>query len=378
MNKVAVLAGASTKYEQQVTDNIEEMLFQVNKAVLDKAGVNRTAVDAVIVSSSDYWTGISCTDAYGLEAVGGCYKDVKKIAEDSLLAFIYGCLRLLGGNAELVLVSSFTKHSEVPSRNTLTHLYSDPFIQRPTGIEDLSAAALQAKLYMHRYGITEEQISQVAHKNFNNGMLEASQGRGKNVEMEEILASAYLASPLREGHCAVDRDGACAVLLASEKKVQELGLEPVWVKGVGWNTDYSYFGDRDLLNGSLIKAAQQAYKMAGIVNPGQELDVAELCEPYAYQELLWYEQLGFCRKGEGGAFLDSGVTALEGELPVNPSGGVLSANLQVARGLDRAIEAFKQVKQEAGNRQIKNVKNALAHSSSGLAGQQHVVAILGQ
>ncbi len=378
MSKVAVLAGVSTKYEERVTDNIEEMLFQVSKAVLEKAGVERTELDAVVVSSSDYWTGISCTDAYGLEAVGACYKDIKKIAEDSLLGFIYGYLRLLGGNAELVLISSYTKHSEVPSRNTLTHLFSDPFIQRPTGIEELSAAALQARLYMHSYGITEEQISRVSYKNFNNGKLEPTQGRGKTVTLEEILASNDIASPLKDGHCSITRDGACAVLLASEKKVKELGLDPVWVKGVGWNTDYSYFGDRDLLNGSLSKAAQRAYKMAGITNPGKELDVAELCEPYSFQELLWCEQLGFCRKGEGGAFIDSGVTALNGELPVNPSGGVLSANLQIARGLDRAVEAFKQVKQEAGTRQVKNVKNALAHSTSGLAGQQHVVTILGR
>jgi acetyl-CoA C-acetyltransferase len=166
--------------------------------------------------------------------------------------------------------------------------------------------------------------------------------------------------------------------LASEEKAKQLTEMPVWIKGVGWSVDDYFLGDRNFLNGGLKRAAQKAYAMAGISKPLGEINVAEICEPYSYQELLWYEQLGFCREGEGGKFIDKGMTSLDGKLPVNPSGGVLAANPYVARGLIRIAEAALQVMGEAENRQVPDVKTALAHSTHGLAGQHHSVVILGK
>jgi acetyl-CoA C-acetyltransferase len=119
--------------------------------------------------------------------------------------------------------------------------------------------------------------------------------------------------------------------------------------------------------------------MAGIKNPKREIDVAEICEPYAFQELLWSEDLGFCGAGEGGKFLESGATGIGGSLPINPSGGVLANNPYVSRGLQRLIEATLQVRGEAGEHQVpKPVKTALAHGTHGFAGQCHAVAIIGR
>ena len=169
-----------------------------------------------------------------------------------------------------------------------------------------------------------------------------------------------------------------AMLLASEKKAKELTDKPVWLKGFGSSIDSYNLGDRDLLDGQLKKAALRAYKMAGIKDPRKSIDLAEVCEPYAFQELLWLEDLGFCGRGEGGKLIDSGETELSGESPVNPSGGVLSNNPYVSRGLQRAVEAFLQIRGEAGERQVrKKVKTALAHGTHGFAGQCHAVAILG-
>ena len=118
--------------------------------------------------------------------------------------------------------------------------------------------------------------------------------------------------------------------------------------------------------------------MAGITNPRKEIDVAEITEPYAFQELLWYEGLGFCDTGEGGKLLDTGATEIGGDTPVNPSGGVLSMNPYVSRGLYRLAEVALQIKGEAGERQLeKKVKTGLAHGTHGFAGQCHAVAILG-
>ena len=136
-------------------------------------------------------------------------------------------------------------------------------------------------------------------------------------------------------------------------------------------------GDRDPLESRALKAAsRKAYEMAGIKDPLKELDVAEICEPYAFQELLWYEGLGFCGEGEGAKLLDDGVTEMGGELPVNPSGGVLSTNPFCARGAIRAAEAALQLWGRAGERQVPDAEKALVHSVHGLGGQLHVVAIL--
>ena len=132
--------------------------------------------------------------------------------------------------------------------------------------------------------------------------------------------------PLREIDIPSTSDGACAVLLAEEKIARDLTDTPVFVEGVGWGTDHSFLGDRNLLNGSLPKAAERAYQMAGVKDPSSEIDMAEICDISSFHEILWMEQLGFCRPGKGADLVKDGVTAMHGKLPVNPSGGLFGAN----------------------------------------------------
>jgi acetyl-CoA C-acetyltransferase len=117
--------------------------------------------------------------------------------------------------------------------------------------------------------------------------------------------------------------------------------------------------------------------MAGIRNPMKQIDVAEISEEYSYQEPLWMEGLGFCGRGEGGRLVDSGVTKMDGKLPVNPSGGMLSGNPTCVAGIARVAEAVLQLRGEAGDRQVKNAQVALAHGVTGICGQHHCVMILG-
>ncbi len=240
------------------------------------------------------------------------------------------------------------------------------------------AASFQMKSYMERYGITREQCAKVAVKNLANALRNPYAQRKGRYTVADVLNSELLVEPLTALQVAPKSEGFIALLLASEKKAAELTDEPVWVKGYGSSLDTFEFGDRDLLDGQLKNAAARAYKMAGITEPREEIDLAEITEPYAFQELLWYEDLGFCEAGEGGKLLDSGVTQVDGALPVNPSGGVLANNPYVSRGLQRAVEAVLQIRNDAGERQVhKKVNTALVHGTHGFAGQCHAVAILG-
>jgi acetyl-CoA C-acetyltransferase len=128
---------------------------------------------------------------------------------------------------------------------------------------------------------------------------------------------------------------------------------------------------------ALKDAARRAYAMAGITDPMAEIDVAEVLEPFSYMEPLWLEGMGFCKPGEGASLIEKGITPMGGRLPVNPSGGALSANPILVAGLARLIEATLQVRGEAGARQVKNAETALAHGFNGPCGQSHCVWIVG-
>ena len=370
---VAQNAGAESK------DNFYDQSYRITKEILDKTGLSREELGTIVSASSDiFHGGISCANSYYWETTGAFLKNASRQDGESLFAFFYGVMRIITGQYDTALVISLCKGSENPENDACTLMYTDPFYQRGLGLQETVTAALQMRLYMERYGITEEQCAKVAVKNLRNALGNPYAHKKGRYTVEDILSSERIIDPLTAMQVAPKSEGIVAVLLASEKKVRELTDKPVWFKGYGSSLDTFYIGDRDLLNGELKNAADRAYKMAGITDPRKELDLAEITEPYAFQELMWYEDLGFCPKGEGGKLLDSGVTQKDGDLPVNASGGVLANNPYVSRGLQRVIEATLQIRREAGERQVeKEVKTALAHGTHGFAGQCHAVAIIG-
>jgi acetyl-CoA C-acetyltransferase len=174
-------------------------------------------------------------------------------------------------------------------------------------------------------------------------------------------------------------DGACAMILATEKKAKKLCSKPVWIRGVSNCYETHYLGDRDLAEcDALVKAAKKTYSMAGITDPAKQINVAEISEEYSYQELLWMEGLGLCGRGEAGKIIDSGVTRLGGQLPVNPSGGMLAGNPTIVAGMTRIAEGVLQLRGEAGERQVAGAKVALAHGFTGVCGALQGVMILGK
>jgi len=336
-------------------------------------------VGTVISASSDvFHGGISCANSYYWDAGAAFLKNASRQDGESLFAFSYAIMRILSGSYDSALVLGVCKGSENPENDMLTHFFTDPFYQRQIGLNETIAAALQKREYMDRYGITEEQCAGVVVKNLGNALRNPYAHIKKKVEIDDVLASEVVMDPLRSMECAPKSEGIIAMLLAKEDLAKKLTDKPVWFKGYGSSIDKFYLGDRDLLDGQLKTAAMRAYDVAGITDPKKEIDVAEICEPYAFQELLWYEDLGFCERGEGGKFFDSGATKIDGKIPVNPSGGVIANNPYVSRGLYRLAEGFLQIRGQAGERQLDTkVTTALAHGTHGFAGQCHAVAIIG-
>jgi acetyl-CoA C-acetyltransferase len=372
--EVAQLSGPDSK------DNFYDQAYFVTKEVLDKAGMTREDVGTIVSASTDvFHGGISCANAYYWEAVASFLKSGTRQDAESLFALQYGWMKILSGHYDNVLVVALCKGSENPENDSVTLHFTDPFYQRHTGLNETVAAAMQMRLYMEKYGVTAEQCAKVAEKNLGNALRNPHSHRKGRYSVDDILASPLTVDPLTDLMCGPKSEGFVALLLASEEKAKKMTDKPVWLKGIGSSLDTFMLGDRDLLNGQLPNAAKRAYSMAGITNPAKEIDLAEITEPYAFQELLWSEKLGLCGEGEGGRMIDSGKTAINGDMPVNPSGGVTATNPYVARGLQRVVEATLQIRGQAGERQVdKEVKTALCHGTHGFAGQCHAVAIVGK
>lgn len=217
-------------------------------------------------------------------------------------------------------------------------------------------------------------------KNRANGCLNPTAHLRQATTIDQVLSSEVIAHPLRQLEMAPLSDGAVAIVVASPEFVRTRSLkhDPVWIKGIGWATDSYYLGQRDLSrSASLEHATKQAYQMAGISNP-QEIDVFELEDQSAYHELIAYEALGLCEKGNAFELIQEGRTERDGDLPVNPSGGALSSNPYVCSGLVRVAEAYLQVSNRAAEHQIPKAKTALAQGTNGFAQQGNSVVILSQ
>ena len=232
---------------------------------------------------------------------------------------------------------------------------------------------------MEKYGYSEEQFAQVSVKNHGNAMNNPLAQLPMRITVEDVMQSRPIADPIKLLDCSPVSDGAAAVIIVNEKLAARSQKKPVWIRGVTHCSEEYFIGDRDLADPKALRdASQRAYAMAGIASPREEIDVVELSEAFSYMEPLWLEGMGFCEPGAGGSLIEQGITTMEGELPVNPSGGVLSANPILVAGLARIIEATLQIRGEAGARQVSGARTALAHGINGPCGQSHCLWILGE
>jgi acetyl-CoA C-acetyltransferase len=232
------------------------------------------------------------------------------------------------------------------------------------------------RAYMEKYGVSAEDIAKIAVKNRKNAAknpLALKEAQNSKITVQNILESEMYADPVTELMVAQPCDGVAALLLAPEKHAIKIIDNPIWITGVGWNQDTYYLGDRDLSGcRSMELAGKMAFDAAGIKDPKNDIDVAELFESYAHEELIFSEALGLAEKGKG-KDLKSDIS---GDFPINPSGGAIGGNPPCGTGLIRVIEAVKQLRGEAGKHQIKGAKRAIASGQIGMCAQNNIVFVL--
>jgi len=376
VEKVGIIGVAQTEYLRNSPKSHDEMAFEVTTKALEDAGLTIQEIDNTITCTNDFWDGrtISCmtiTDATGSSRV-----PTTNVEGDGTYGTVMGLMRILSGYHNITLVVAQSKGSIAPP-GLITNAIFDPLHERILGLDAINSAALQAKSYMTKYKITERQCAKVSVKNHKNAKNNPYAQLPLDITVEDVLNSKMLANPLKILDCSPISDGACAIILARESSAHTKKSEPVWITGVSHCSDTYHLGDRDLSDVSALEsAAKKAYAMAGIRDPEKNIDLAEIYDAFSYMELMWMEGLGLCARGEAGVLVDSGFTEMGGALPVNPSGGVLSAHAVLAAGLARIAEAVIQLRGRGGYRQVKGVSAAVAHGIEGACGQGHCVFVL--
>ncbi|MBI2858490.1 MAG: thiolase family protein [Chloroflexi bacterium] len=384
--KVGIVSVAQTRYEASKPHlSNGELVFEVTERVLLDTGLKYEdqvgegegpCIDKIISCSEDYWQGRTISDMLLHLEMGGFAMDAPKVAADGSQAVYHGVIDILSVKHDVVLVVAHRKESETDG-SIIENAGLDPIYMRPLGLDFLSAAALQARRYMHKYGLKPEQIAGVVVKNLKNARGNPLAMRAMHVTVADVLSAKVLSDPIRELDARPRADGACALILAKESYTRALTDRPVWITGIGNCYDAHYLGDRDLAESAALSlAAKRAYSMAGITNPLTEISLAEISEEWSYQELLWAEELGFCERGKAAEMLDSGITQIGGSLPINASGGLLSGVPSGVAGISRVAEAFLQLLGKAGSRQVADARTAVVQGAAGVCGQSQCVLVL--
>jgi acetyl-CoA C-acetyltransferase len=355
--------------------SLRKMTTEAGLAALDDAGVER--VDALYVGcmSSGLFVGqehVGCLVADYLGQTPVSATRVESACASGGAALRQGFLHILSGLADVVLVVGVEKMTDVSGDGATFALATaaDQEYEVYQGATFPGLYALMARDHMARYGTTREQLGMVAVKNHRHGALNPLAQFQSELTLDAVLNSLLIADPLRILDCSPITDGAAAVVLGTVEGARKLGKDPiVRIAGSGQASDTISLSQRSDLSwlAATAEAARQAYEMAGR-NP-EDVDLAEVHDCFTIAEIMAVEAAGLVPKGQGGKAVEQGETTLGGRIPVNPSGGLKSKGHPVgATGVAQAVEAVKQLRHDAGKRQVEGARVALTQNMGGTGG----------
>jgi acetyl-CoA C-acetyltransferase len=293
---------------------------------------------------------------------------VESACASSGVALRCGIFAVLSGMHDMVMVGGVEKmtHRTTSDVTEFLAMASDFPFEQWQGMTFPGLYALIATAHMHRYGTTEEQMAMVAVKNHRHGALNPKAHMQKEVTLEQVMSSRVIAWPLKLFDCSLITDGASCLILTKPELAGKFTDTPVHVIGSGQASDAIGLYEREeftTLKAAKL-AAREAYRMAKVES--RDVDVAEVHDCFTIAEIVAYEDLGFCKLGEGGGLVEKEATTIEGNLPVNTSGGLKSKGHPVgATGTAQAYEIYLQLTEQAERRQVKDAEIGLTHNVGG-------------
>ena len=370
----AVLGTGQTHHKAKRLDVSMPGLLReaIDRAMLD-AQVGWDEIDAVVLGKApDLFEGVMMPELFLADSLGATGKPLLRVhtagSVGGSTALVAASL-VQAGVHRRVLTVAFEKQSE---SNAMWGLSILPPFQMPVGAGAGGYFAPHVRSYIRRSGAPEHIGAIVAAKDRRNGALNPyAHLRQADITVESVQASQMLWDPIRYDETCPSSDGACAMVIGDEAAGDAVSHESgaggaAWIHATVMRTEPTTFAGRDQVNPQAGRdAAAALWKQAGITDPLSEVDTAEIYVPFSWFEPMWLENLGFTAEGEGWKLTEAGETALDGRLPLNPSGGVLSSNPIGASGMLRFSEAAKQVMRRAGDYQVDGARIALGHAYGG-------------
>jgi acetyl-CoA C-acetyltransferase len=385
MRRVALVGAGVTKFGVRQA-SYRDLIWEAGKACFDSIpAVKPKDLEGLVVGSvmperTAFQSHISslAAEALGIKP-SALSARTEHMCASGTVGIRYAYAFIAAGLADLVMVLGVEKLNQPLADEAILNMGTgvDREWEACHGLTAPPCFAFAAQRHMAQYGTTEEQLGLVGVKNHAHAQRNPNAHFQKGATLEQVLCSRMIAAPLRLFMCSPITDGAAAVILASEERARDLTDRPVWIRGTGQALDgftLSSLPEDYASWPAMRRAAESAYQRAG-VGP-RDVSLAEVHDCFAIAEIIAYEELGFCEKGEGGRFIEKGRADYGGDVVVNPRGGLMGCGHPLgATGVAQAAEVFSQLRNEAGPRQVPDARIGLTHNNSGMG--EHVVMIYG-
>ena len=366
--RCAVLGIGQTKHDSAREDvSIAGLVREAALRALEDASLDWADIDAVVIGKApDMFEGVVMPELYLADALGAGGKPMLRVHTAGSVGgstAVVASHLVQAGVHQRVLTVAFEKQSESDVMWALAPKipFAPPIVAGAGGY-----FAPHIREYIRRSSAPDTVGIKVAVKDRLNALKNPyAHLQMEDISFEQVADSPMLWDPIRYLETCPSSDGACAMVLGSESAA-EGASNPAWVLGTAVRSEPIGMAGRDEVDPRAGRiCAAEVYKQAGITNPHRDIDVAEIYVPFSWYEPMWLENLGFAEQNTGWKLVDDGTTALDGDLPINPSGGVLSTNPIGASGMLRFAEAALQVRGEAGEHQVDGAKVALGHAYGG-------------
>jgi len=385
MKNVAVIGVGQTKFDEHWEKSLRDLSTEAGVAAINDAGIEGKDVEALFIGnmSGGRFVGQEhlaalAADQAGLNPIPATR--VEGACASGALAFRKAYLSILSGEYDVVIAAGAEKMTDIKGPDAIAALMGagDNEWESSIGLTFAGLYALMARAHMHEFGTTQEQLAMFSVNNHKNAVLNEKAQFRKEITVDDVLKSPIIADPLHLLDCSPITDGAAVVVLASEDAVKKLDVEkPVWVLGSGQASDTLALHDRKSLTELLATkvAARKAFEQARL--QPKDIQIVEVHDCFSINGIMSLEDLGFCKKGEGGKFVEEGNITRGGYLSVNTSGGLKAKGHPVgATGISQIIEIVEQLRGEAGKRQV-DAEYGLTQNVGG-SGATAVVSIFGK
>ena len=376
MRKVAIIGIGHSRFGRRQDVNVCELAFEAIKPALEDAGVGPKDIEYMPVGTVGVWyeeglPAVVIADYCGISGAGLARLEAACASGSAAIFSAYTAIA--SGVVDLALVVGVEKMREVDTPTAVELIgragsYLWEF--ENFGLTFPGYYALHATAHMAEFGTTEEDLALVAVKNHHYAAMNPYAHLQEEITVDKALSSPVVAWPLKLYDCCTICDGAAAIVMASEEKVKELGVDtPVWIAGVGFSSDSGNLTKRASYVGLMatVRASRRAYEMAG-VGPG-DVDCATVHDCFTIAEIMAYEDLGFCEKGEGPELIREEQTYIGGKIPVNVDGGLKAKGHPIgATGVSMMVELTRQLREEVKPRERQGPMHnyvALAHNVGG-------------